>query len=165
MKEEELAFLALAAASEPNPVGADARARFRAALDVDRHLPFCAELARYFALEANVMRGLLRRIDDPAFWIRGASPMEGYLDFQPGPSLRPLRGGFARMLGGMRIQEHRHTDRELTFVLSGELRDGSLRAYGPGSVLDMAAGSVHSVHVAEDKEALVALLNGHIEML
>ncbi len=163
--KDEVAFLTLAAVSDPVAVSDAARGRFRAALDAEPYLPFCAELGRHFALGADEMRGLLRKIDDPAFWVRGAAPMEGYFDFHPGESLRPLRGGFARMLGGMRIQEHRHTDRELTFVLSGELRDGSGRAYGPGSTLEMARGTVHSVHVAEGREALVALLNGHIEML
>lgn len=164
MKDED-AFLALAAAAEPMPVGTSARERFRSALAAEPYLPFSAELGRAFELESEAMRALLRRIDDPAHWIPGASPMQGYLDFQPGPSLRPLHAGFARMLGGMRIQTHRHVDRELTFVLSGLLLDDAGREYRPGSALDMPRGSVHGIRVPEGTEAVVALLSGRIEML
>ncbi|HVU04335.1 MAG TPA: cupin domain-containing protein [Polyangiaceae bacterium] len=163
MTDEEL-FLALADAAEPLPVGDAAKLRLRAALDADPYLPFSSELARHFDLPAEDVRALLRKIDDPEFWIRDVSPMHGHLDFTPGPSLRPLHGGFARMLSGMRIQKHRHVHRELTYVLSGTLSDGE-REYGPGEFIDMPEGSVHEVVVPEGKEALVALLSGRIHLL
>jgi anti-sigma factor ChrR (cupin superfamily) len=104
-------------------------------------------------------------IDDPRTWVLGVPPIQGHVNFRPGPSHAPLRGGFARMSGGMRLPEHRHTDRELTFVLEGELYDGAGNGYGPGDHIDMAPGSVHSLAVPDGGEALVALLHGRIEML
>jgi len=164
MNDEE-AFLALASAAEPAPVGDAARLKWRAALDAEPFLPFCGELGRHFDIAPDEMRALLRRIDDPAYWIRGIPPMQGYLDFRPGPSLRHLHGGFARMLGGMSIQTHRHVDRELTFVVAGALRDDQDREYRPGDFLDMPQDSVHRIHVPEGGNAIVALLNGRIEMV
>src|SRR5512146_3570017 len=97
----------------------------------ERHLPFCTELARRFELAFGDMRALLSRIDDPVAWKRGSAPIEGSMDFRPGPSLLPLRGGFVRMLGGAHLPRHRHVDPEVTIVLAGRLRDYDVRTYGP----------------------------------
>jgi quercetin dioxygenase-like cupin family protein len=43
--------------------------------------------------------------------------------------------------------------------------DGAGVLYRPGDGLEMPAGSVHSLGVASSEPALVALLNGRIEML
>ncbi|HEX6240177.1 MAG TPA: cupin domain-containing protein, partial [Polyangiales bacterium] len=126
--------------------------------------PFCVELARAFALPADGMRELLARIADPRAWTRGIAPIEAFLDFVPGPTLAPLRAGFVRLGGGAWLPRHRHRERELTFVLAGEMIDGDGRRYGPGSSIDMPPGSVHAIGVPQGKSALVALLHGGIEM-
>jgi hypothetical protein len=163
--DDASAFLALAVAVPPVSAGSDARARFIAALEADRYLPFLGELSVKFDLAEDAMRALLLRIDEPGAWVRGAPPIQGHMNFRPGPRHAPLRGGFARLEGGLRLPQHRHTDRELTMVLEGELVDGEGRSYGPGSSIDMPPGSSHSLAVPEDKDAVVALLHGRIEML
>jgi hypothetical protein len=130
-----------------------------------RYHPFCAELSRHFALTEDEMRELLGRIDGASTWRRGAAPLEGYYNFRPGPSLLPLHGGFVRLLGGAGFPMHRHRDRELTFVLSGRLHDDAGRHYEPGSVIDMAPGSAHSLSVTDEAPAVLAVLSGAIEML
>jgi hypothetical protein len=163
--DERDVFLLMATAAEPVATEVQARSRFLAALEQERYLPFCRELARHFDLDESRMHALLARIDDPEAWTRGIDPIQGFLDFTPGPALLPLRGGFVRMRGGMLVRRHRHLDRELTVVLEGELVDDNARSYGPGSAIDMPAGSSHALAVPEGKDALVALLHGHIEML
>jgi hypothetical protein len=163
--DDTRAFLALANAVPPVAAGADDRARLFAALEQQRYLPFLTDLAAKFDLAEDAMRALLVRIDDPRVWVRGEYPIQGHMNFRPGPRHSPLRGGFARMQGGMRLPHHIHTDRELTVVLEGELVDGEGRSYGPGSCIDMPPGSAHSLAIPETKEAVVALLHGRIEML
>jgi mannose-6-phosphate isomerase-like protein (cupin superfamily) len=108
------------------------------------------------------MRELLARIDDPARWIKGEPPIEGYVHFRPGARFAPRHGGFFRMLGGTGFPMHRHEEPELTFVLSGRLRDDKGELYDPGDVLDMPAGSSHALHVPDETPALVAVLGGRI---
>jgi gentisate 1,2-dioxygenase len=130
-----------------------------------RYLPFAAELARRFDLTRERVRQLLSMIDEPGRWAPGIDPVQGFMHFAPGPAHAELHGGFVRMLPGMRFPPHRHRERELTFVLEGELSDGAGVLYRPGDGLEMPAGSVHSLGVASSEPALVALLNGRIEML
>lgn len=163
--EARRAFLALATALPPVQVGSDARARLFAAIEKERYLPFLEELSSKFDLAEDAMRALLLRIDDPAVWVRGAPPIQGHMNFRPGPRHAPLRGGFARMMGGMRLPHHIHTDRELTVVLEGVLVDGEGRSFGPGACIDMPPGSAHSLSIPENEQAVVALLHGRIEML
>lgn len=163
---EDLRILALWAATQAaGPAPADGRARLLDALALEPHLPFCAALAQWFALPDTDMRALLKRIADPHTWLRGIAPIDAFYDFAPGAALEPLRGGFVRLSGGARIPHHRHIDRELTFVLEGEMVDGEARRFGPGSAIDMPAGSVHSLGVPPGGHALVALLHGRLEML
>lgn len=153
-----------AEALAPRPPSSDARDKLLAALDAEPHLPFCAELARAFALPMPAMRELLARIADPRAWTRGIAPIEAFLDFVPGPSLAPLRAGFVRLGGGAWLPRHRHRERELTFVLAGEMVDGDGQRFGPGASIDMPPGSVHAIGVRQGQSALVALLHGGIEM-
>jgi hypothetical protein len=163
--EDQRAFLALATALPPVQAGSEARARLFAAIDKERYLPFLGDLASKFDLAEDAMRALLLRIDDPVAWVRGAPPIQGHMNFRPGPRHAPLRGGFARMTGGMRLPHHIHTDRELTLVLEGVLVDGEGQSYGPGACIDMPSGSSHSLSIPDDEQAVVALLHGRIEML
>jgi Cupin domain len=163
--DDSRAYLMLATAATPGTATPDAKARLMSAIERERYLPFLGELRASFDLSETEMRALLLKIDDPRWWKLDAPPIQGHMDFKPGPRHAPLRGGFARMQGGLRIPQHRHADRELTMVLEGELIDGDGNRYGPGSSIDMPPGSSHSLAVPEGKEAVVALLHGRIEML
>jgi hypothetical protein len=163
---DDAQLLALwAAALAPRPVPEGARERLLAALSAEPHLPFCTELAQTFALPFAEMRALLARLVDPKAWTRGIAPFEAFIDFTPGPSLAPLRAGFVRLGSQARLPPHRHTERELTYVLAGEMEDGTGQRFGPGQSIDMPVGSVHSLGVPEGKRALVALLHGRIEFI
>jgi hypothetical protein len=156
----------LAQSLEPLAPPPDGRARLMAALEGPaRYLPVCAELARHFALPESRMRELLACIDVPPQWKAGGTPLEGKYNFRPGPELAPLHGGFVRLLAGAGFPLHRHRDRELTFVLSGEIEDDKGTRFGPGSAIEMAAGSVHSLGVCSEAPALLAVLSGGIELL
>ncbi len=156
----------LAVSLEPVTPPGGARARLMAAIDGPaRYLPFCAELAKHFALSELRMRELLACIDAPGVWKRGEAPLEGKYNFKPGPELLPLHGGFVRLLGGAGFPLHRHRDRELTFVLSGQLLDDGGQHFGPGTAIAMPPGSVHSLSVSGEAPALLAVLSGGIELL
>lgn len=154
-----------AAAAPPRPVDAGARARLLAALEAERYLPFCAELAGHFDLAEHAMRALLARIVEPAAWTPGTPPVASFVDFEPGAAVQPLKAGFVRLEPGAQLSPHRHTDRELTFVLEGELIDGEGRRYGPGTTITMPADSAHALGVPAGISAVVALLHGRIELL
>jgi hypothetical protein len=160
------AFDLMGASLEPVAPPAAVRSRLMAALEGPaRYLPFSAELSRHFDLPEPRLRELLSSIDAPGRWKRGNLPLEGYLDFEPGPALRPLHAGFVRLLGGAGFPLHRHRERELSFVLSGRVHDDAGRSYDAGSLIEMPPGSVHALSVTEGAPALLAVLNGGIEML
>ena len=160
------AFVLLAMVLDPVTPPASTRGRLMAAIEGPaRYLPFCAELCAHFDLAEAKMRDLLMRIDEPSTWKRGIAPIEGSYNFRPGPALAPLHGGFVRLLSGAGFPLHRHRDRELTFVLSGRLHDDAGKRFEPGSVIEMAAGSIHALSVTGDAPALLAILSGAIEML
>jgi hypothetical protein len=163
--DEERVFALWAAAAAPNAVDASARARQLAALEAERYLPFCAELAGHFDLAEQAMRALLARIVEPAAWTPGTPPVERFVDFEPGAAVQPLKAGFVRLEPGAQLAPHRHTDRELTFVLEGELVDGAGERYGPGAAIAMPAASAHVLGAPPGVSAVVALLHGRIELL
>jgi len=148
---------------EPSP---NVRDRLLAALEgPSRYLPFRPELAAHFDLSEERMQALLDCIDQPPRWKSGTPPLEGYLNFAPGPRLAPLHGGFLRLQGGAGFPLHRHGDRELTFVLSGHLEDDAGRRFGPGEVVDMPRASTHAIRVVHGAPAVLAVLSGGIELL
>ncbi|HEX4340904.1 MAG TPA: dimethylsulfonioproprionate lyase family protein [Polyangiaceae bacterium] len=150
------------------PVAPPSIVRMRLVTEVEgwaRYLPFVTELSRRFALTRERVRQLLAMIDEPGRWTPGIDPIQGSMHFSPGAALAPLHGGFVRMLPGTRFPKHRHRESELTFVLEGELSDGDGVVYRPGDALQMEPGSVHALGVASSTPALIALLNGRIEML
>jgi quercetin dioxygenase-like cupin family protein len=69
------------------------------------------------------------------------------------------------MRSGARVPHHRHKGRELTFVLRGGLVvDGGARI-AAGQVLDVPAGSEHSLRVEGEPDALVAVMLSEIEIV
>jgi putative transcriptional regulator len=145
------------------------RARIFAA--ADRAAPyrrFLAPFARCFDLSDGPLHALLARMDDPAAWTAGLREVVAFLHFDAGPGLRTEAGtphcGIARMRTGARIPAHRHTAREITFVLRGTLSDDRGRIFEPGDVLDMPPGSSHALAIAGEEDALVAVLLSGIEV-
>jgi putative transcriptional regulator len=141
---------------------ATGRARLYASLEAEPYLPFCDELALHVDLPAAETRTLLARCADPKAWMRGTAPVTGYIDFEPGPRVAPLRAGFVHLSGGARLPRHEHLDRELTFVLAGTLRDDQGRRFGAGDAIDMAVGSAHALEVPSGESATVVLLGGRV---
>lgn len=138
------------------------RDRLMAALEAERYLPFCAELAQHVDLPEREVRTLLARCADAKAWTRAVAPVGGFIDFDPGPKVAPLRAGFVRLLGGARLPRHEHLERELTFVLEGALIDDENRVHTAGNVIDMPVGSAHALYVREHESATVVLLHGRI---
>jgi quercetin dioxygenase-like cupin family protein len=155
-----LALWATALSKEAPP--SDQRARLMAALEAEPFLPFCAELARHVDLSQQEVRALLAQSAKPDAWTRSTPPVAGYIDFEPGPRVAPLRAGFVKLSGGARLARHEHLERELTFVLEGVLIDDGDRRYLPGDIIDMPIGSAHALSVPDDGKATVVLLHGRI---
>jgi quercetin dioxygenase-like cupin family protein len=156
----------LASSLDPITPPPEARSRlFEAVEGAGRFLPFYADLSHYFDLTRDRVKEILSQLDDPASWTRGIEPIQGYLHFRPGPRLVALRGGLIRMNPGAHFARHRHVDREVTYVLEGALRDDSGVRFGPGEAIAMGAGTEHSLQVDGDTPALIALLNGAVDML
>ncbi len=136
---------------EPAPT---VRARLLAALrGPERFTPFAPEVARVFALAPEDVRAALRRIDDTSAWEAGPWPASRFLRT---PALTAASALIARLPAGLRIGEHRHATRELTYILDGEVVEGgSERVHGSGALLDKAAGTEHEVTVIGDTDCLV----------
>lgn len=147
---------------EQRPAEGSGRERLLAALDAEPYLPFCSELAQHVDLPEAETRKLLARCADPALWTRGIAPVTGYIDFEPGPRVAPLRAGFVQLSGGARLPRHEHLDRELTFVLAGTLVDDQQRRFNAGDVIEMAVGTAHALEVPDGESATVVLLGGRV---
>jgi hypothetical protein len=146
----------------PEAVEPARRASLLAALAAEPYLPFCQELAAHVDLPVSETRKLLARCADPRTWTPGTPPVAGYVDFEPGPRVAPLRAGFVHLQGGARLARHEHLERELTFVLAGTLIDDQQRRFSAGEVIAMSVGSTHALHVPEHDSATVVLLSGRV---
>jgi quercetin dioxygenase-like cupin family protein len=138
--------------------------------------PYLAHLAESFDLDERAVHELLRRVDDPKCWTPGIGATIGFMHFDAGPRIRPSPGGLgtagaaahcglARMRSGARVPHHRHKGRELTFVLRGALVVDEGPRIAAGQVLDVAAGSEHSLRVEGEPDALVAVMLSEIEIV
>jgi mannose-6-phosphate isomerase-like protein (cupin superfamily) len=131
--------------------------------------PYLAHLAASFDLDERAVHELLLRMDDPKCWTPGIGATLAFMHFDAGPRLGTAGGaahcGLARMRSGARVPHHRHKGRELTFVLRGGLVvDGGARI-AAGQVLDVPAGSEHSLRVEGEPDALVAVMLSEIEIV
>ena len=160
------AFCLLSVALDPVPPPRHCRERWLAELSgTARYLPFQRGLREHFDLTEPVANELLARIQQADAWTPGVVPIVGFLHFQPGPQLGRAHCGFVRMKRGMHVPAHRHTDRELTYVLEGLLLDEDGNRYGPGEVIEMPVNSVHALYVGSEHDALVATAQGRIHLL
>ena len=139
------------------PPAPHVRARLLAQLrGPERYTLFAAEVARAFGLELEHAQQALRAIADPAAWHPGAHPGSRLLLT---PALAARGTVIADLPLGMHIPVHAHGERELTFVLDGELQDDAQRRIGPGELLQMTAGSSHAVTVV-GTHACLAVFHG-----
>jgi quercetin dioxygenase-like cupin family protein len=163
---DDLMWELMVGALDPIAPPPDGRRRLLAAVQGSaRFLPFYADLCRHFDLSRQRVAELLSKIDEPGAWTRGIEPIQGFLDFVPGPRCEALRAGLVRMNPGAQFARHRHVDREITYVLEGIMRDGEGTRFGAGQAIEMAAGSEHALLADGDTPVLLALLHGSIEML
>jgi len=163
---DELVWELMMATLEPVAPPAEGRNRLLASVQgAARLLPFYTDLCRHFDLSRQRVAELLSKIDQPGAWTRGIEPIQGFLDFVPGPRCEGLRAGLVRMNPGAQFARHRHVDREVTYVLEGIMRNGEGARFGPGQAIEMAAGTEHALLVDGDTPVLLALLHGSIEML
>jgi quercetin dioxygenase-like cupin family protein len=159
------AWAALALGLEPSVPPDALRARIFASVDrATPYKPFLPSLARCFDLADTALHDLLARMDDPGAWMPGVGDTLAFLDFQPGPALAG-HCGITRVRGGARVPLHRHSGREITVVLRGTVVDGEGQHFQPGQVLEMAPGSIHSLRITGDPDALLAVLTSEIEIV
>jgi mannose-6-phosphate isomerase-like protein (cupin superfamily) len=138
----------------------------------DRSAPYrtyLPRLAALFDLDERAVHDLLVRMDDPKCWTPGIGATLAFMHFDAGPRLAVAGGaahcGLARMRSGAKVPHHRHKGRELTFVLRGAVvEDGGARC-AAGQVLDVPAGSEHSLRVEGEPDALVAVMLSEIEIV
>ena len=140
---------------EPDP---EVRARLLRSLGgVERFAPFVARLSGLLDLATGTVRALLARIDDPAAWEPGLPGMH-LQHFQAGPRLATADAGFVRLQPGTAFPRHRHLGPEVTLVLEGGMRDGD-KVYGPGDVLEMAEGSVHTYSATTERDLVIVTVH------
>ncbi len=166
------AWTALALALAPSPLPTELRARVMAAAErASPYRSFLPRLAACFDLSEPAVHDLLARMDDPKAWTAGVGATLAFLHFEAGPGLdgagaaaHTLRGSHA-CGAGTRVPRHEHKGREITFVLRGAVTDGDGARFEAGQVLDMPAGSSHSLRVTGEPDALVASLLTEIEIV
>ncbi|MET0388359.1 MAG: cupin domain-containing protein [Polyangiales bacterium] len=132
------------------------RARLVAQLRTrERWTPWTGALSRLLGIAESDALFALQCVEDPSAW-RAALlwPAARYLQT---PRLAEVGALIARMPPGTEIARHRHSQRELTYVLDGELIDDGNRSYRSGELIDMAVGTEHRVTVGGTDDCLVVL--------
>jgi len=131
-----------ATASAPQP---ETRSRLLAALSgPELYTLFASDVARAFDVSLEDARGALRSIVEPSAWCEGLFPGSRML---LNPALAASGALIAELPVGLQIPAHGHGERELTFVLDGELLDDAHQRFGAGELLDMPVGSEHAIRV------------------
>ena len=80
------------------------------------------------------------------------------MHFDGGPRCAAADVGLVRLDPGFVLPPHRHRALETAMILEGGYREDTGRAYLPGDVHRMAAGTVHSYRAFDDRPCLLALL-------
>ncbi|HLK92376.1 MAG TPA: cupin domain-containing protein [Polyangia bacterium] len=167
---DESDALLLAAWAEANltPVTppAELRARILGGLGgIERFRSVTEALRRFVDLGADAVAELLRKVDEPAAWSTGLPGLPGirYFHFSPGAAANGAEAGFVRLEPGATFPHHRHLGPERTFVVEGVMHDGG-RVYGPGSVLDSAAGTAHHYTAGPGRDLVIISLHNGIEL-
>jgi putative transcriptional regulator len=155
---ELLALLAVALA----PVTPSTRARERLLATISgspsRFAPFFGKLSKFFDLDAGRIEEIMAMVTDPASWKPGPLPGLRLMHFDGGPSCADADVGLVRLDPGFCLPPHRHRSLETAMILEGGYREDTGRAYLPGDVHRMTAGTVHSYQVFDDRPCLLALV-------
>jgi quercetin dioxygenase-like cupin family protein len=165
--DEIVGLLAEWASGTVAPVAppAGVRARLLATLaSAERFRPFFEILRRNFDLGADALADLMRRIDASSGWEEGPLSAFRYFHFQAGPALAGFETGVVRLAPGGVFPRHRHRGPERTFVLDGYVEDGG-RVSGPGTFLEMPAGSAHDYRACPGRELILVSMHGGIDFL
>ena len=138
----------LADALEPAAPSAQVRRNLLAAVrGPQRYAPFAQEAALAFAVDEGAMQQALRLAADPQTW--EGQPMVTT------DALQQVGAAIVRLAPGSRFPDHTHRQRELTYVLDGELTEDGGERYGPGDLMAKATGSKHGIHVSSVSDCLV----------
>jgi quercetin dioxygenase-like cupin family protein len=124
---------------------------FEALAGPERYTLFAGDVARAFGVQLEHARAALRAIPEASAWRDGAIPGSQIL---VSPELAQRGTVIAKLPVGLLIPMHAHAERELTFVLDGELLDDGVRRVGPGELLDMPIGTSHAIEVAGEHACL-----------
>lgn len=139
-----------AAAATPDPA---VRARLMAELrGRERWTLWTTSVADLLGIPETDALFALQQIDDDSAWRPGLWPSSRVLQT---PKLAEARALIASLRPGTHIAQHGHTERELTYVLNGELVEDERRSYGCGDLVDMKVGSEHSLTVKGTNDCLV----------
>jgi len=117
----------------------------------ERWTPWGVTVAALLEIPVAQAVDALQQIEDAAVWQPGLWP--GSKVFQT-PALAQACAILARIPPGTRIARHRHEQRELTYLLDGELADEH-RVFGRGDLVDMAIGTEHALAVGGTGDCLV----------
>jgi quercetin dioxygenase-like cupin family protein len=160
--DELLGAWAAGAVAPLAPAGA-VRARLLATLgSAERFRPFFETLRRTFDLAPDGLAEVLRRIDATDGWQEGPMSAFRYFHFQAGPALAGFETGVVRLAPGAVFPRHRHRGAERTLVLDGFVEDGG-RVSGPGTILEMPAGSSHDYRACQGRDLIVVSMHGGID--
>jgi putative transcriptional regulator len=144
------------------PSAALRRRLLESAAGPGRFAAIAAALGRVTDLAADAVAALLGKIDDARAWTEAPFPDVRYLHFNPGAAVAAVEAGFVRMAPGARFPHHKHLGHEVTFVIDGLLHDRG-HVYGPGSVIESAAGSEHDYAAGPGRDLVIVSLHGGVE--
>jgi quercetin dioxygenase-like cupin family protein len=129
-----------------------------------RFAPIAEALGRVTALGADAVAALLAKVDDAAAWVDSPIPGLRFFHFAAGPGVAVVEAGFVRLRPGARFPFHQHRGHEVTFVVDGLLEDRG-QVYGPGSVVESAAGTEHDYAAGPGRDLVIVSLHNGIEYL
>lgn len=121
-------------------------------------------VARLVDAHVDRARHLLRLISDDAAWLT-YFPGLSLLHVRPGPRLVGADVGFVALDPGLAFPTHTHLGPEAVLVVAGTLHDASAgTVHGPGSVVEMAAGTTHDVVAGPEARCVYLAVTHGIEI-
>jgi quercetin dioxygenase-like cupin family protein len=143
----------LAATLTPIEPAASVRAQWLERLrGPERFTLFGAEVARVFGVSPQDALAALRLTHDSSAWVAGQLPDSRWLTT---PALREQNAVISQLPAATRLPKHRHSLREITFVLDGLLIENGAAVHRAGSLIDMPPGSEHELQVSSTEPCLV----------
>ncbi len=106
---------------------------------------FCPALARFFDVEEASARQLLSQVDMPEEWMEGPDVGISVLPVAAGPEKVAALASLVKLPPGVTLSDHAHVGLEQLLVLEGGFADSQGNVVWPGEMLEMAAGTSHSM--------------------